>query len=125
MPKEPLALMIDGFGSSQAYEVFWNGQRAGAMGELDGGAWGLLLTVPKAIPVVGHARDAVVAIRLRSAIVTFTLSSSRKSRTSWIGTEGVIQVWVENWRGERLRSAQSQMLIARPTGRALWYRLCL
>ncbi len=37
MPKEPLALMIGGFGREQAYEVFWNGQRAGARGEVDGG----------------------------------------------------------------------------------------
>ena len=40
MPREPLALMIGGFGTGQAYEVFWNGQRAGTMGEPDGNARG-------------------------------------------------------------------------------------
>lgn len=67
MPNEPLAVLIGGFGNSQAYEVFWNGQRVGASGEPDDGAWGQLITAPRAIPVAGHARDAVVAIRLRAS----------------------------------------------------------
>ena len=110
VPKEPLALMIGGFGNSQAYEVFWNGLRAGAMGEVDGDVWGLLISVPKTIPVAGYGKDAVVAIRLRSGTGRFTFTPAR--RTSWIGTEASIQERVETWRGERLRNAHPQLLIA-------------
>ncbi len=109
MPKERLALMIGGFGRSQAYEVFWNGQRAGAMGEVDGGAWGLRISIPKSIPVPGYGREAVVAIRLRAAFGEFNIPSRR---TSWIGTEASIQERVETWRGERLRNAQPLLLIS-------------
>ena len=110
MPKERLALMIGGFGSNQAYELFWNGQRAGAMGEPEGGVWGQLISVPKAIPVTGPGREAMVAIRLRTASGRLTFTSSR--RTSWIGAEGAIEERVETWRGERLWNGLPQLLIA-------------
>ena len=90
--------------------VFWNGLRAGAMGEVDGDVWGLLISVPKTIPVAGYGKDAVVAIRLRSGTGRFTFTPAR--RTSWIGTEASIQEPVETWRGERLRQALPQLLIA-------------
>ena len=109
MPKERLALMIGGFGKSQAYEVFWNGQIVGAMGEVDGGVLSLRISIPKAIPVQGHGREAVVAIRLRAASGRFAFTSRR---TSWIGTEASIQERVGTWRGERLRQAQPQLLIS-------------
>ena len=108
-PKEPLALMIGGFSRSQAWEVFWNGQRAGAMGEVDGGAWGLRISIPKSIPVPAYGREAVVAIRLRAAFGEFNIPSRR---TSWIGTEASIEERVETWRGERLRNAQPLLLIS-------------
>ncbi len=108
MPKEPLALMVGGFGNSQAYEVFWNGQRAGAMGEVDGGVWGLRLSVPKAIPVPGHGREAVVAIRLRAG----RIPGVTRQGNSWIGTEAFIQERVETWRGERLRDNLPLLLIS-------------
>ena len=109
MPKQPLALMVGGFGASQAYEVFWNGQRAGAVGDPNDGVWGQRISVAKAIPAVGHERDAVVAIRLRAASIRFAFTSRQ---TSWIGTADGVRDRVELWRGERLRSALPQMLIA-------------
>ena len=109
MPKEPLALMIGGFGNSQAWEVFWNGQRAGAMGEVDGGVWGLRISLPKSIPVPGYGRESVVAIRLRAASGEFNIPSRR---TSWIGTEASTQGQIEAWRGERLRNALPMLLIS-------------
>ena len=109
MPKERLALMIGGFGDGQAYEVFWNGQRAGAMGEVDGGVWGLRISLPKAIPVPGHGREAAVAIRLRATKMPNGLTYHRNS---WIGTEVSIQGQIETWRGERSRNALPLLLIA-------------
>ena len=53
MPNEPLALMIGGFGLNQAYEVLWNGQRAGAMGEPDSGGWGLRIPISHEVPMAG------------------------------------------------------------------------
>ena len=108
MPNQPLALMVGGFGASQAYEVFWNGQRAGAMGDPNG-VWGQRISVAKAIPVVGHERDAVVAIRLQVASAPFTFVAQQ---TSWIGTEDGVRDRVELWRGERLRSVLPILLIA-------------
>ena len=110
MPKEPRALMVGGFGNSQAYEVFWNGQRAGAMGHSNGGASHLLISIPKAIPVPGHGREAVVAVRLRAGNGQFNNLTFR--RTSWIGTEASIHERVETWRGARMRQAQPQLLIS-------------
>ncbi len=109
MPNQPLALMVGGFGASQAYEVFWNGQRAGAMGDPIGGMWGQRISVAKVIPVMGHKRDVVVAIRLRAASTRYAFTSRQ---TSWIGTEDGVRDRVELWRGERLRSAQPLLLIA-------------
>ena len=109
MPKQPLALMVGGFGTSQAYEVFWNGQRAGAMGDPNDGVWGQRISVGKAIPVLGHERDAVVAIRLRAASSRFYFIAQQ---TSWVGTEDGVRDRVELWRGERLRSALPLLLIA-------------
>ncbi len=109
MPKEPLALLIGGFGASQAYEVFWNGRRAGTMGELDGGMWGQRIPVPKAFPAPGHDRDAVVAIRLRTASSRLIF---RAHPASSIGSSEAIRERVEALRGERLRSVLPQVLIA-------------
>ncbi len=109
MPKEPLALLIGGFGSSQAYEVFWNGQRAGAMGEPDGGLWGQRIPVAKAFPAPGHGRDAVLAIRLRTASSRLIIP---KHPASSIGSSDAIRERVEALRGERLRSVLPQVLIA-------------
>ncbi len=94
MPKEVLALMIGAFGSGQAYEVFWNGQRAGIEGELEGSLMGLLLPRPKAFPVPGNTRGAVIAIRLRSATFPFLYRLNRANRISWIGASQAIDVIV-------------------------------
>ena len=101
-------MMIGGFGNSQAYEVFWNGQRVGAMGEVDGGVWGLRMSIPKAIPVQGHGREAVVAIRLRAGGIPGVTRQGK----SWIGTEAFIQERVEIWRGEGLRNNLPLLLIS-------------
>ena len=101
-------MMIGGFGNSQAYEVFWNGQRVGAMGEVDGGVWGLRMSIPKAIPVQGHGREAVVAIRLRAG----RIGGITRQGNSWIGTEAFIQERVETWRSERLRNNLPLLLIS-------------
>ena len=110
MPKEPLALMIGGFGREQAYDVFWNGQRAGARGEVDGGVWGLRISIPKSIPVQGHGREAVVAIRLRASRMLSVFTYDKGN--SWLGTEASIQGQIETWRGERLLNAQPLLLIS-------------
>ena len=44
VPKEPLAVLLGGFGNDQAYEVFCNGERIGVAGGPDDGTRGLLLT---------------------------------------------------------------------------------
>ncbi len=109
MPKEPLALLIGGFGLSHSYEVFWNGQRAGAMGEPDGGLWGQRIPVPKAFPAPGHDRDAVVAIRLCTASSRLIIP---KHPASSIGSSDAIRERVEALRGERLLGVLPQLLIA-------------
>ena len=112
MPKEPLALMIGAFGSGEAYEVFWNGQRAGWVGEMEGGLLGLQLPRPKAFPVPGNNRDAVIAIRLRTATFPYIYRLSLANRISWIGTHQPIDVMVEAWQGERLQGRLAQLLLA-------------
>ena len=112
MPKEPLALMLGGFSNSQAYEVFWNGQRLGTVGVPDGGAASLYLPVPGLFPVPAAGREAVVAIRLRTATLPWAYQLDPAHRASWLGTRQTIDVLGEAWRGERLRMAQPQLLIA-------------
>ena len=112
MPSEPLALMIGAFGNSQAYELFWNGKRAGVAGEPAGGVWGLLLPRPKAFPVAGYARTAVIAIRLRTATLPSIPRIDSAHRTSWIGARQPIDVSVKAWQDERLQRALPSMLIA-------------
>ena len=112
MPKEPLALMIGAFGSGQAYEVFWNGQRAGVVGEPEGSLRGLLLPRPKVFPVPGYDREAVIAIRLRTATFPYVYRLNVANRTSWIGTVQPIATSVDAWQGERLQSRLPQLLLA-------------
>ena len=112
MPKEPLALMIGAFGGGQAYEVFWNGQRAGVVGEPEGSLRGLLLPRPKVFPVPGYDREAVIAIRLRTATFPYVYRLNVANRTSWIGTGQPIATSVDAWQGERLQSRLPQLLLA-------------
>ncbi len=112
MPSEPLALMIGGFGSSQAYEVFWNGQRIGSAGEMDGRGGGLVVPAPRVFRIPAPVRDAVLAIRLRSATMPFAYPLDPDHRRTWLGAQQPVGALVEVWRGDRLRGAQPQLLIA-------------
>ncbi len=111
-PGEPLALMIGAFGNGQAYELFWNGQRAGVVGAPDGSLWGLLLPAPKAFDVPAAARDAVIAIRLRTANMAYVYRLDPAHRTSWIGLRQPIGLSVEAWQSERQQRVLLQLAIA-------------
>ena len=111
-PKEALALMIGPFAYGQAYEVFWNGRRAGTVGDPDGSRWGLLLPTPQMVEIPGDARDGVVAIRLRAGTYPFVYRLDPAHRSSWIGVRQPINALVEVWWGERLRDRQPQLLVA-------------
>ena len=112
MPAEPLALMLGAFGNGQAHEVFVNGQRAGVAGEPDGGAQGLLLPTPQAFNLSGHRRDALIAIRLRTATHSQTYRLDPVNRISRIGTRDAIDLSLKSWQGERLAGVLPQLLIA-------------
>ena len=112
MPAEPLALMVGAMGNGQAYEVFVNGQRAGVAGEPDGGPRGLLLPTPQAFNLSGHPRDAVIAIRLRTARLSQTYRLDPVNRISRIGTRDAIALSLKTWQGERLAGVLPQLLIA-------------
>ena len=112
MPKEPLALMVGGFGYGQAYEVFWNGKRAGVAGDPDGGARGLLLPVPQSFHLPRHADDAVIAIRLRTVALSATYRLDPVHRMSRIGTRDAISLSLKTWQGERLAEVLPLLLIA-------------
>ena len=112
MPAEPLALMVGAFGIGQAYEVFVNGHRAGVAGEPDGGARGLLLPAPQTVDLSGHPRDALIAIRLRTATLTPTYRLDPVNRISRIGTRDAIALSLKTWQGERLAAVLPQLLIA-------------
>ncbi len=71
------------------------------MGEPDGGRWGQRIPVAKAFPAPGHGRDAVLAIRLRTASSRLIIT---KHPASSIGSSDAIRERVEALRGERLRS---------------------
>ena len=112
MPTQPLALMIGGFGNGQAYEVFWNGQRIGSAGETDGSGGGLVVPAPRVFRIPAPVRDAVLAIRLRSATMPFAYPLDPDHRRTWLGAQQPVGALVEVWRGDRLRGAQPQLLIA-------------
>lgn len=125
MPKEPLALMIGGFNSGQAYEVFWNGQSVGHTGAPDGGLKDLLLPRPKAFAVAGASGESVVAIRLRAALIPHVVRLDASHLTSWLGTSQSINVWLKAWYGDRTQQALATLLVAACTLMAALFFLVL
>jgi sigma-B regulation protein RsbU (phosphoserine phosphatase) len=111
-PEEPLALLIGAFGDSQAYEVFWNGRRAGAVGAHDRDVAGQMIGAPQTIPVVVDGREAVVAIRLRTKFTPLRSISDPAHRTSWLGTKDAVGDRWQTLRGERLRTVLPLLLMA-------------
>ncbi len=112
MPKEPLALMIGGFGLAQAYEVFWNGERIGMLSEPAGNLWTLVPPVPRVFEVRPAVRDVVIAIRLRTVFIPWVYRLDALHRTSWIGTSQPVALLAEAWQSRRIDRVLPQLLIA-------------
>jgi len=111
-PGEPLALMVGGFGLAQAYEVFWNGTRVGALSNPDGGLWALVTPEPEVFAVPGNARDAVVAIRVHTIFMPWVYRLDPLRRTSWLGTTQPTQLLANAWRTGRFERTLTQLMIS-------------